>query len=129
MSRPPLSVLVAYPYVKKDVVEALAAFEKNNPGNLRLLLDSGAFTAWKSGNPIKLDDYCRFLETLPFKPWRYITLDVVGNAEETARNYEIMLERGFNPVPVFTPSESLSAIDDLYKTSDYIAAGGLVRNS
>jgi hypothetical protein len=119
---PHLNVLVAYPYLNKGVVEVLA----RAPAGLRLLVDSGAFTAWKAGKPICLDDYCRFLESLPLEPWRYFSLDVVGDPHETLRNYETMLRRGFRPVPVFTRGEDPSVLDDYYKTSDVVGIGGLV---
>lgn len=96
------------------------------PGKLRFLLDSGAFTAFKSGKPIKLDDYCRFLETLPIKPWRYFALDVIGDEDATFKNYETMLARGFGPIPVYTLGGDISIIEDYYKTTDCIAFGGLV---
>jgi len=98
----------------------------NNKGTIRFLLDSGAFTAWKKGKEVKLDDYCRFIESLPFTPWRYFSLDVVGNPKKTLENYNTMLERGFNPVPIFTRGEDLSAIDEYYESSDIVGVGGLV---
>lgn len=117
-----LNLLAAYPYVNQPLIEEL----KKGGDNLRFLLDSGAFTAWKAGKPIKLDDYCRFIESLPIRPWRYFTLDVIGDAEASMRNYEIMLERGFKPLPIFTRGENLSALDQYYKTSDVVGIGGLV---
>lgn len=119
---PRLNVLVAYPYMKPPVTEGLQAI---GPA-LRFVLDSGAFTAWKAGKPIQLDDYCRFLEQLPIKPWRYFTLDVIGDPEGTQRNYETMLKRGFTPVPIFTRGEDPAALDEFYKTSDVVGIGGLV---
>ena len=122
MMQPRLNVLVAYPYMNPQVIERLRAV---GPA-LRFVLDSGAFTAWKAGKPIQLDDYCRFLEQLPIKPWRYFTLDVIGDPEGTKRNYETMLARGFNPVPIFTRGEDPAALDEFYKTSDVVGIGGLV---
>lgn len=121
---PRLNFLVAYPYCKPDVFEVL----KNQTLPYRFLLDSGAFTAHNAGKVITLDDYCRFIEAMPIKPWRYFQLDVVGDPDKTARNYEKMIERGFTPVPVFTHNESLSRLDELYETSDVVALGGLVGN-
>jgi hypothetical protein len=117
-----LNALVAYPYMKPDMVRLLDQHKRHT----RFLLDSGAFTAWKAGKPIKLDDYCRFIESLPFEPWRYFTLDVIGDPHGTMKNYETMLKRGFNPVPIFTRGEDLSVLDDFYKTSDVVGLGGLV---
>lgn len=117
-----LNLLVAYPYMKADVVDLVRANEKS----IRFVLDSGAFTAWKAGKPIQLDEYCRFIESLPFTPWRYFTLDVIGDPHGTMKNYETMLKRGFSPVPIFTRGEDLSVLDDYYKTSDVVGIGGLV---
>jgi hypothetical protein len=117
----PLNLLVAYPYFPPQV-----GVIKENADALRLVVDSGAFTAWKAGKPIQLDDYCRFLEGLPIKPWRYFTLDVIGDPHATMRNYETMLSRGFTPVPIFTRGEDPSVLDDYYKTSDVVGIGGLV---
>lgn len=117
-----LNILVAYPYMSNSVISIL----KEKEEDIRFLLDSGAFTAWKAGKPIDLDEYCTFIENLPIKPWKYFTLDVIGDPEASHKNYEIMLERGFNPVPIFTRGEDLSMIDEYYKTSDVLGIGGLV---
>ena len=93
---------------------------------LRFVLDSGAFTAWKAGKSISLDDYCRFIESAPVTPWRYFTLDVIGDPAGTLSNYQKMLDRGFKPVPIFTRGEDISVLDEYYKTSDVVGIGGLV---
>lgn len=116
-----LNLLVAYPYMQGQ-----HQVLQENADILRLLVDSGAFTAWKAGKEIELDDYCRFIETLPVKPWRYFTLDVVGDPHGTLRNYETLLKRGFKPVPIFTRGEDPSVLEDYYKTSDVVGIGGLV---
>lgn len=117
-----LNILIAYPYLKPDMIEKLRA----NGSSVRFLLDSGAFTAWKAGRAIALDDYCRFIEKLPITPWRYFSLDVVGDPHASLKNYEEMLRRGFTPIPVFTRGEDPSVLEDYYKQSDVVAIGGLV---
>ena len=115
-------LLQAYPYMSKEIVDILNV----NQHQTRFVLDSGAFTAWKAGKTVNLDEYCRFIETLPFKPWRYFTLDVVGDPAKTLSNYETMLKRGFKPVPIFTRGEDISVLEEYYKTSDVVGIGGLV---
>lgn len=112
---------MAYPYINKNALDII----KRNP-QVNWLVDSGAFTAWKASKPIKLDDYCRFIESLPFEPFRYFALDVIGNPEQTFNNYQVMLRRGFKPVPVFTRGDDTSVLDHYYETSDLVAIGGLV---
>ncbi len=120
--RPPLNLLMAFPYVKPEV----SRFFLERRDEIRILIDSGAFTAWKAGKTIQVDDYCRFIENLPIEPWRYFTLDVVGDPKGTLENYQTMLKRGFKPVPIFTRGEDPSLLDEYYKSSDVVGIGGLV---
>lgn len=119
---PKLNVLIAYPYLKQNVLDTLASHRDK----IRFLMDSGAFTAFSGGKPIALDDYCGFIRDLPFKPWRYFTLDVIGDPEATRRNYRVMLERGFEPVPICTAGGDYAEMDEYFKTSSLVGIGGLV---
>lgn len=121
---PPLNILVSYPYFDAQVTAILDRVRAVGP--VQLLVDSGAFTAWKSGKPIDLARYCAFLRGLPVAPWRYFTLDVIGDGPASMRNYETLLGRGFSPVPVFTRGEDVAMLDRYYETSDLVAIGGLV---
>lgn len=121
---PKLNVLIAYPYFKQPVIDLIA--NKSIANDLNLLVDSGAFTAWKAGKPIELSTYMKFLKSLPFKPFGYFMLDVIGDAEKTKINYETMLEHGFDPIPIFTRGESFDELESYYEKTDYIAIGGLV---
>lgn len=117
-----LALLTAFPYMDERAVRTL----REHQDSIDFFLDSGAFTAWKSGKPIALDDYCRFLERCPVRLWRYIMLDVIENPEATLRNLRTMRERGFNPVPVFTPGQSLTDLAEYYADeNDMAACGGL----
>lgn len=117
-----LNILVAYPYMKTGVIDEL----NKNQEHIRFLLDSGAFTAWKSGKPIEVADYISFVKNLPFKPWRYFTLDKIGDAKGSHENYLAQLDAGLNPIPIFTRGEDISMIDEYFKTSDVLGIGGLV---
>jgi hypothetical protein len=92
----------------------------------RLLIDSGAFTAWSKGRPIKLDAYAEFLER-----WRgcwdhAITLDVIGDGDATKRNTRRLHERGLPVMPVFTRGDKLADFDAMVKDAGYVAVGGTV---
>jgi hypothetical protein len=115
-------MLLAYPYATESTIDALMRLGDR----VEILIDSGAFTAWKAGKPIALDGYMRFLESLPIKPWRYFALDVVHDPAATLRNYRAMLDRGLNPVPVFQRGESPAMLDEYFKTSDLVGIGGIV---
>jgi len=114
---------MAYPYISrnKDAMAMLSSHAEH----IDLFLDSGAFTAWKSGVSISLDDYCRFLEGCPVKPWRYFMLDVVGNPEATMRNFREMVRRGFRPVPVFTAGSPAEYLEEYFAHSDLVGFGGI----
>lgn len=119
-----LNVLVAYPYFTPPLREILRRFR----GSYRLLVDSGAFTAWISGKPIDLDAYCRFLDTLvEFAPYEAIQLDVVQNEEGTARNLEIMESRGYSTLPVWTRGASWARYVELEAKYPYICLGGVAK--
>lgn len=120
---PKLNVLVAFPYCSKDFLR----FFKARGDQLRILIDSGAFTAWKQGTQITIDEYCSFLDAMPVKPWRYFMLDVIGDPAATWKNYEIMRKRGFDPIPIFTRGEDFDHLDRYYDRTDVVGVGGLVR--
>lgn len=117
-----LNLLIAFPYCTTQVVDLISKHQATT----RFLLDSGAFTAWKTGKKVTVEDYCSFISDLPFKPWRYFNLDVIGDAEGSYKNYKKMLDKGFNPVPIFTRGENIKMVEEYYKTSDVLGIGGLV---
>lgn len=122
--KPKVNILVAYPYFNQQMFEYLRSLD---PGEFRLIVDSGAFTAWNTGREIKLDDYCKFLEQIAFlRPFHAVQLDVFGDPEGSWKNFEIMKERGFDVMPVFTRGESLERLERMYEETDYIMFGGVV---
>lgn len=85
----------------------------NKPPIYNMLLDSGAFSAWRLGQPINLNEYCDFL--LENQDWigHSVALDVInpGDPEAAAResynNYLYMRKRGLDPIPVFHVGEDV----------------------
>lgn len=117
MNRPAtLNLLIAYPYFSVRLFDRVRSL----PFSVRVLIDSGAYTAWNTGRKITLDGYCTALEKLPIQAWRYFALDVVNDIEGTRRNLDEMIRRGFRPSPVLTPSDSIDRIDDYFTVSDLI---------
>ena len=115
-------MLCAYPYMTKSYIEVLNQNEKK----IKFLLDSGAFTAFNNGEPINLEEYCAFVKNPPVKIWKYFALDVIGNPKATKKNYYTMLDKGLNPIPIFTRGENPKTLNEYYKTSDIVGVGGLV---
>ncbi|OFV89533.1 MAG: hypothetical protein A3J75_04975 [Acidobacteria bacterium RBG_16_68_9] len=120
-----LLLLKSWPYMKGDVVKLLAP----HADRICLLVDSGAVTAFSSGKTLSVDEYCRFLEKLPIRPWGYLSLDEIGNPRTTWRNYTTMLKRGFTPIPVYTRNDSPERLDECFQTSLIVAVGGLATRS
>lgn len=89
-----------------------------------IMLDSGAFSSWKSGEAVNLADYIKYIRHNQIG--KYIVLDVVGDPEATDYNLSAMEDAGLTPIPVFhigTPFERLDRYAERYR---YIALGGTV---
>lgn len=93
------------------------------PPQVDVIIDSGAYSAWRLGEPIALSEYCDFL--LENLDWihHYVSLDVIDPDDpETAAaagyaNYKYMRKRGLHPIPVYHAREDIKW---LYK---YLDAG------
>tara|TARA_R110002020_G_scaffold178734_3_gene371782 strand:+ start:990 stop:1871 length:882 start_codon:yes stop_codon:yes gene_type:complete len=123
-NRDKLNVLVAYPYFKQNIG---AYLQEKDPNSFRLIVDSGAFTAWNTGTEITMKGYTEFLKTIP-KHWdtKIVQLDVYGNPEATYANWKRMLDMGWsNVMPVFTRGDKLERLDEFYSVTDYIMFGGI----
>lgn len=118
-----LNILGAFPYMTEKFIASMTEAKAKRHG---ILVDSGAFTAWKSGNPIEIKDYIAFIKGLPFAPDHYFNLDVIGDGEQSYQNFLILLDHGLKPIPVFTRGESWSKLERYYEHTDYVALGGLV---
>jgi hypothetical protein len=119
-----LNILVAFPYFSQNIYKFLM---DKDPSTFRLIVDSGAFTAWNTGKHISMEDYCKFLKTIP-SHWEYkaVQLDVYGNPEQTYTNYLRMLDAGYKDVmPVFTRGDTVERLEEFYSYTDYIMFGGI----
>jgi len=117
-----VNVLIAANYCDDKMLSDMA--ELGDDG--RLLIDSGAFTAWKAGKEVKLDDYLKFLGDLPVKPYAYFMLDVIGDPKATHENFVEMRAQGFDPIPIFTRGDDLQSLEFYFEQSGRVALGGLV---
>jgi hypothetical protein len=118
---PLANVLVSYPYMNRTMIEELKRWERS----IRFVLDCGAFSAHHKGTTVNLDEYCAFVGNLPFRPWRYFALDVIGDPVRTMANYEAMIARGMHPIAIFTRGESREVMEHYYETADVIGTGGM----
>ncbi len=92
---------------------------------LHLFLDSGAFSAWKSGAEIKIDDYIDYIKMN--RIGKYINLDVVGDPELTYYNQKHMEKNDTQPIPVFHYGSDMKYLKQLVNEGYYyICLGGTV---
>ena len=98
------------------------------------MVDSGAYTVWKSGGKIDLDDYCRYLDANRKSIWQAVALDVIPGrpdrkpcpaeiddaAERGFDNWVTMRKRGLNPIPVYHQGEHPEWLDVYLAGTNYI---------
>jgi hypothetical protein len=92
-----------------------------------IMLDSGAFSAWKTGGVLDIYEYVAYIKRSHIG--KYVVLDVVGDPEATAANQVIMENDGLYPIPVFHINSDMSILDELAAKYRYIALGGTVGKS
>ena len=99
------NILASYAYLKnQSFLNDL--IENARRKNINLMFDSGAVTLRKAKGAdrdfITIDKYCQFIDKFGDYADKYIMLDVIGKHKESLANYEIMIERGLNPMFVLT---------------------------
>ncbi|WP_336775365.1 hypothetical protein [Paenibacillus sp. MMO-58] len=92
---------------------------------LKVLLDSGAFTAFNKGEQLDVVEYGAFVLEHKEVIHAYITLDVIGDAAASAANDEYLRNLGLSPVPVFPAFGELADLERLVaEDHDFICIGG-----
>jgi len=102
---------------------------------VRLMLDSGAFSAKQQGIDIDLDDYIRYVKKNTKYIDTYVNLDLIPkreghkdvapifkeSAEVSWKNFQYMLKKGLKPIPVFHQGENFSWLEKMVRQGhDYI---------
>ena len=109
--------------------------------SVNLMLDSGAFSAWRSGRVIDIGAYADFLLTCREKLFCYVNLDVLPGkfregkpsaalVEETAakswKNYQYLRKRGLEPMLVFHRGERFYWLEKMIGEGvQYVGLGGV----
>jgi len=115
-----------YPYSEKMIETVLSL--KNHPDitgkiEIKIVLDSGAFSARKAGITLNVEDYAHFVKKYEDKLDHYFNLDVIGDGEISYQNYMYMLSEGLSPIPVYHLNTPIRYLDFYLKKSDYIGIG------
>lgn len=96
---------------------------------VHLVMDSGAFSAWRMGGSIDLGEYIEFLQEHAPLLWHTVALDNIpgqwgrartsDDVERSARisfkNWECMRKAGLDPIPVFHQGERFEWLEQMIK--------------
>lgn len=118
--------LISYAYIEDKAIDLFWLQEQEPPPDIRLFVDSGAFTAFNQGGTVNLNEYMEFLHKWKHRMTTYANLDVIGDYQRTAENAAIMESNGLNPLIVFHVGSPMAELERLCEKYDYIGLGGLV---
>jgi hypothetical protein len=119
----------------------VTALSKDGKPKVKLMLDSGAFSAWKRGIQINLVEYISYIKKHEHLLENYVNLDVIpgspgkipskAEVDKAARasheNLKKMHAAGLSPIPVFHFGEDIKWLELLLSEKEpYIGLGGLV---
>lgn len=101
-----------------------------------IMLDSGAFSAWRTGEVLDLDTYMNFIERNGDMFYSYVTMDTIPgtkgvmrrsqeeieiSAKLSYKNQQRMKREGFKPIPVFHQGERWRWLEQMIdEGEDYI---------
>lgn len=119
--RYPVNALVSYHYFARVDVAEVAAL------GLRLIGDSGAFSALTQGAVIDVGAFADWaLRWRASLAW-VASLDAIGDAEASWRNYRVLRARGLDVVPTVHYGEPPSVLDRYADDGvDFVGLGGMV---
>ena len=119
-----LSVLYSYAYLKTDRYLEQVLLILSEQGYINLLIDSGAFTAYKLGKPIYLKEYIEACYRYKDRCFQYVMLDVLRDKVKSKENFNKMLDAGLNPMGVLTVDEDVEECIPYTMYNDYIGIPG-----
>jgi hypothetical protein len=128
--KPRLNILLSFAYGARSVLKNITEWHKATKGicHLSLFLDSGAFAALR-GVHIDVNDYADFLDEHKQEFKVYANLDVIGDADKSARNLKILEGRGHTPLPCWHVGSSEKILEAMAEKYEYFAIGGMARKS
>lgn len=95
---------------------------------MRILADSGAWSHFRSGKKLTMDDYCKWLDKWQHAITHYVNMDVIGDGQKSYDNWIEMRKRGYNPLPVYHASTSIKFLEKYLESgADYLCLGAIAR--
>lgn len=114
-------MLISFAYVGTSFLPALAVGPIATAAS-GLMIDSGAFTAWRKGKPIELEAYEAWLSTAPAHD-AAIGLDVIGDAGASMVNWQRLRKSFPAIVPVWHEGDPIEHLDEYVAGSPLVALG------
>lgn len=121
-ARPP-RLLLSYFYFRRTRLED---FVKRLGYTPEIMLDSGAWSAYNSGQLINLEEYLEYIQANRSHIGYYVSLDAIFNSDRSFSTWEIMREKGFDPIPVFHFKENEDYLKKYIEYSKIVCLGGTV---
>ena len=94
-----------------------------------LFLDSGAFSALRKKVKIDVADYTRFVHKWKSLVHIYASLDIIGDAVGSYKQWQSMRKAGLDPIPCFHIGEPWEYLDMYVQQTAYIALGGVAKSA
>lgn len=91
----------------------------------KLMLDSGAFSAWRQNVSIDFEDYIAYCTEKRKMYEVIIGLDVVNDPGTSYKNWKRMRKLGFDIMPVYHIDEPIKALYRYADETNYIGIGGI----
>lgn len=120
LDRRPPALLVSYVFFD-DFVKRRASYHFRD-----YMLDSGAYTVYKSGGVIDLDryvDFCLALRQDDPQLCEIVSLDIIGDGPASRANVERMRRRGVEAMPVFHLGEDWGIFSEYCAGWDKVGLG------
>lgn len=120
----PVDILCSYHYFKAVDMAAIKGW------GTRIIGDSGAFSAMSTGSPIELGDFFAWCHKWEQELYWTASLDVIGDAEATYRNWVDARKDGLDLVPTLHYGAKPSAMDRYAEQGvTFMGLGGMVPRS
>lgn len=117
----PINALVSFHYFDQVDVGEIASW------GLRLIGDSGAFSALSQGTHVDVSAFGDWAERWVDDLCWIASLDVIGDAKASHKNYNYLRDRGLDVVPTIHYGEKPETIDRYVQDGvDFIGLGGMV---
>lgn len=118
----PVNALVSFHYYKEVDVGAMAR------AGLRMIGDSGAFSAFNTGTPIDIDAFAAWTKCWQHSLAWVASLDVINDAEGTWRNYRTLRDRyKLDVIPTVHYGSDPTVLDRYAADGvDFLGLGGMV---